>query len=172
MHCIASIHSAVTLGLLLNVVVLFLAVVHQFDGVGVLASGGGLLALLVGHKGFVLIDVIEFTVGEAEMVALVTAAPDWGHDVEGGEVDELGHVEHVHELGAVADVEPHPVTVRTHVLRLLPQELKEVRAAARPPMRVRLVLVQETRRVLLSVLVVRIVRRFINYNTFVVLISD
>ena len=60
------------------------------------------------------------------------------------------------ELGAVADVEPHPVTVRLQTHRLEPKKLEEVGSSAGPPVGVGLVLVEEARAVLLGVIVVRV----------------
>ena len=88
------------------------------------------------------------------MVPFIKTSPDGSEGVRCGQEEELGHVEHVEEFGTIADIEPHPVSVRLQTDGLQAQELEEVRAATRPPMSVRLVLVEETAIVLLGVVVV------------------
>ena len=46
------------------------------------------------------------------MISLIETPPDGRERVRGSEVEELWHVEDVEELDAVANIEPHPVSVR------------------------------------------------------------
>ena len=108
--------SSVSLGLLGHVVVLLLAVVDELDLVGVLAASHRLLSLLVGDEGLILLDVIDFAISETDVVPFVHASPHGRKDVGARDEEELGHVENVEELGAVADVEPHPVAVGLEAL--------------------------------------------------------
>ena len=114
--------SSVSLGLLGHVVVVFFVVVDQLDRVGVLTSCQGLLAHLVGDEGLVLFDVIDLTVGETDVVPFVLTAPHGRQNVRAAQEEELGHVEDIQELGAVADIEPHPVTVGLQALGLHAQQ--------------------------------------------------
>ena len=103
--------SSVPLRLLRRVIVVFLAPVHQLDRVGILSTGVGSLTLLVGHEGLDLLDDIELTVSETQVIPLIETSPDWRDRVRRCQVEELRHVENVEELDTVSDVEPHPVSV-------------------------------------------------------------
>ena len=93
------------------------------------------------------------------MVPLIQTPPDGRQGVGCGQEEELGHVEHVQELGAVAYIEPHPVSVRLQTDGLEAKEFEEVASTACPPVRVRLVLVEEFGVVLLRIVIVRVSRR-------------
>lgn len=152
--------STVTLGLLLSIVVIFLSFVDNLDHVSVLTASVRLLSLHVGNEWLILVNVIELTVCETQMVALVKAAPDGSGGVRCRKEEKLGEVENVEELGTVAHVEPHPVTVGKQVNRLLAEELHKVGTTASPPMVVTLILVQILRGVLMHVIVIRVLCHF------------
>ena len=103
--------SSVPLRLLGGIVVLFLAIVDQFDGVGVLPTGQGLLSLLVSHEWLDFFDIIELAIRKSQMVPFIETSPYRGKGVRGGQVEKLGHVKDVKELGTITHVEPHPVSV-------------------------------------------------------------
>lgn len=108
--------SSVPLRLFLRVVVLFFALVDKLDSISILPTGVGALPLLIGDEGLDFIDIVELTVCEPQVIPFVETAPDGRDGVRRSQVDELGKIEDVKELGTVADIEPHPVTVglQTH----------------------------------------------------------
>jgi hypothetical protein len=118
--------SSVSERLLRNVIVFFLAVVYEFDSIRVLSSGERLLSLLIGNEGFGFIDVITFTFSKSEMVSLILSVPHRCQNVRNDQEEKLGHVDNVQELGTVADIKPHPVSVRLQTHRLKTQKLQEV----------------------------------------------
>ena len=146
--------SSISLGLLLGIIVLFWTVIDELDAVSVLSTSIGLLTLLVSHKWLDFINIVEFTVGESQMVSLIETSPNGGERIWSRQEKELWHVEDVEELGTVTHVEPHPISVWLQTHWLESEEFEESRGAASPPMRVRLVLVEEARVVLLRVVVV------------------
>lgn len=148
--------SSVPLRLLRGIVVLFLAIVDQFNGVGVLSTGHWLLSLLVSHERLHFFDIIELTIRKSQMVPFIQTSPYRGKGVWGSQVEKLGHVKDVKELGTITHVEPHPVSVRLQTDWLETEQLEEVGATAGPPVRVWLVLVEEARWVLLRVVVVAV----------------
>ena len=90
------------------------------------------------------------------MIALVETTPYRRQDVGSCKEKELRHVKDVKELGAVSNIEPHPVAIRLKTDTFLAQQFEEVAASSGPPVSVGLVLVQKSARVLLRVVVVRV----------------
>lgn len=83
--------------------------------------------MLVGNEGLDLIDIItDFTISESQMVSLVQSSVSGCKQVRNGEIEELWHVDDVEELGAVANVEPHPVTVGLQAHGFQSQQFQEV----------------------------------------------
>ena len=148
--------SSVSLGLLRHVVVIFFVVVNKLDRISVLTSGQWLLTRLVSNEGFILFDIIDFTISETNVIPFVLTAPHWSQNVRTTQEKELWHVEHIKEFGAVTDVEPHPVTVGLEALSLHAQEFQVVGSTTSLVMSVGLVLVQESRVMILEVIVVRV----------------
>lgn len=103
--------SSVSEGLLGNIIVFLFSTVDELDRIRVLPSSERLLPLLVGYEWLSFIDIITFTICESEMVSLIGLVPHGCQDVRDDQVEELRHVDDVQELGTVADVEPHPVSV-------------------------------------------------------------
>ena len=60
------------------------------------------------------------------MVSLIGLVPHGCQDVRDDQVEELRHVDDVQELGTVADVKPHPVSVGLQADGLETEELQEV----------------------------------------------
>ena len=58
-----------------------------------------------------VLDIVDLTIRETNVVPFVETAPDGRQCVRARKEEKLRHVEDVEELGAVADIEPHPVTV-------------------------------------------------------------
>ena len=104
--------SSVSLGLLLRVIVLLFALVDNLDCISVLSTGVRFLTLLVGNEWLYFIDIIEFTIREPKMVSLIETSPDGRQSIRRCQEKELGHVENVEEFPAIADIEPHPISVR------------------------------------------------------------
>ncbi len=118
--------SSVSEGLLRNVIVFFLTSVNELDSVGVLPSSEWLLSLLISDEGLGLIDIITFTIGESEMVSLVSSVPHGRKKIRDDQVEQLRHVDDVQKLGTIADIEPHPVSVGLQADGLQSQELQEI----------------------------------------------
>ena len=104
--------SSVSLGLLLRVIVLLFSLVNNLDCIGILSTGVRSLTLLVGDEWLYFIDIIEFTIRKPKMVSLIETSPDRRESIRRCQEEELGHVENVEELPAVADIEPHPISIR------------------------------------------------------------
>lgn len=100
--------------------------IDKLDGIRVLPSGHGLLSLLVGNERLSLIDIITLTVGETQMVTLIGLSPSGRKQVRDDQVEQLRHVDDIEELCAVADIEPHPVSVGLQTDGLESQQLEEV----------------------------------------------
>ena len=92
------------------------------------------------------------------MISFVEAAPDGSDRVGCRQVEQLREVEDVEELWTVPNAEPHPISVGLQADRLQVEQFHEAGAAARPPVRVRLVLVEESGAVSLGVVIVRVGR--------------
>ena len=60
------------------------------------------------------------------MVSLIGLVPHGRQEVRDDQVEELRHVDDVQELGTVADIEPHPVSVGLQADGLQTEELQEV----------------------------------------------
>jgi hypothetical protein len=118
--------SSVSEGLLRNIIVFLFSTVDELDGIRVLPSCERLLSLLVGYEWLSFINIVSFTFSESEMVSLIGLVPHGCQDIRDDQVEELRHVYDVQELGTVADVKPHPVSVGLQANGLKTEELQEV----------------------------------------------
>ena len=90
------------------------------------------------------------------MVPFIKTSPNRGQSIGGRQVEKLRHIEDVEELGTIAHVEPHAVSVGLQTDGLETEQLQEVGTSASPPVSVRLVLVEEARRILSGVVIVAV----------------
>ena len=60
------------------------------------------------------------------MISLISFVPHWSKDVRDEQVEELRHVDDVQELGTIADIKPHPVSVGLQADGLQTEKLQEV----------------------------------------------
>ena len=153
---IAARFSSVSLGLLRSIVVVFLTLVHNLNCISVLPSSVGLLALLVGHERLAVVNIIELSISETDMVPFVSSSPDGSEQVRSGHKHKLRNVENENKLHTITLVEPHPISVRLQADSLESKKLEIVRATSSPPMSVRLVFVQEATIVPLNIVIVRV----------------
>ena len=156
-HSIRNKVSSISLWLLGRVVKVFVAIVDELDCVGILSPGHGLLTHLIFDEGLGFLDIVKLSIRKTEMVSLIISTEAGGQDVRDCHKEELGHVDQVHELISVSDVEPHPIPVCFHSEGLETQELQISGASASPPMSVGLVLPQKLGVVLLDVVIVGVV---------------
>ena len=84
--------------------------------------------MLISNERLNFIDIITLSIGESQMVSLVSSSVGWSQQVRDHQVEKLRHVDDVQEFGTVPGVEPHPVSVRLEPDGLHSQELKEVRS--------------------------------------------
>ena len=110
--------SSVALRLLRDIIIFLLAVVNKLNLVGVLATSHWFFSLLICDKRLILFNIINLTISKTDVIPLVHASPNRSQDVGSRNEEELGHVENVQELGTVANIEPHPITIRFQALCL------------------------------------------------------
>ena len=104
--------SSVSLGLLRSIIVVFLTFVDKLHCISVLPSSHRLLALLVGDERLGVVNIIELSISETDMVPFVSSSPDGSEQVRSGHKHELGDVENENKLNTITLVEPHPISVR------------------------------------------------------------
>jgi len=67
--------SSVSLGLLRSIIVVFLSIVNNLDSVSILPSSVRFFTLLVSDERLSVINIIEFSISETDMVSLIKSSP-------------------------------------------------------------------------------------------------